>query len=501
MSKGKVIAAVVALLIIGGIAAAVVLGRSAGAPEVTVEQATQSSLAVTVSASGKTESDTKGDIYPPTAGILASIEVTDGQVVKEGDIIATMDTTPLELQVAQAQAAYQGALAQSDSISQSSPSSADKAAASASVTAAYNGYKAALDQYNALKNVAPDPTAIAQAETAVATSKATYDAAQAAYDSYKTNVYDPAPLPRDASMETALAILSLARDQAYANYAASQQALAALLAGQNTNVALAAARSAKDQGWAAYQGALAQQAKLSSANTNAAKSSANAAVSAAREALDYAIENLEKATMRAPHDGTVVFNGAGSSLGVAGLGASAGGKPVVGSSVSPAAAPFSVVYFDQLVFNAQVDEADIATIKPGLKAAVTLDAYPGDTLESTVERVDKTSVVTPTGGTAFSVIIRLSGTGDELFLGMNGSTDIEIESIAGALTVPVEAVLDESGKSYVFVAENGKAKRVEVTTGRLTDTRAEIMSGLSEGANVIVSGIGDLKDGAAIRVK
>ena len=73
MSKGKVIAAVVALVIIAGIVAAVVLGRSASAPEVTVEKASKGALAVSVSASGKTEADAKGDIYPPTAGVLASV--------------------------------------------------------------------------------------------------------------------------------------------------------------------------------------------------------------------------------------------------------------------------------------------------------------------------------------------------------------------------------------------------------------------------------------------
>ncbi len=499
MSKGKIIAAVAGLVVVAGIAAAVVLGKGANAPEVTVEQAKRSSLAVTVSASGKTETDTKGDIYPPTAGTLASIEVKDGQTVKEGDIIAVMDTTPLELQVAQAEAAYEGALAQSDSISQSAPSSADKAAASASVSAAYNAYKAALDQYSALKNATPDPSAVTQAQAAVTAAQAAYTAAATAYETYKTTVYDPAPLPRDASMETALATLSLARDQAATNLASAQQTLAAVIAGQDTSAALAAAKSAKDQAWAAYQGALAQQAKLASASTSAAKSSADAGIKAAREALDYAIANLEKATMRAPHDGTVVFNSAASAL--SGLSSGGAGKPTVGSSVSPASAPFSVVYFDQLVFNAQVDEADIAAVKPGLKATVSLDAFPADAFESTVERVDKTSVVTPTGGTAFSVIIRLTGAGDKALLGMNGSTDIEVESIDGALTVPAEAVLDEAGKSYVYIAENGKAKKVEVTTGRLTDTRAEILSGITEGANVIVTGIGDLKDGVAIRVK
>lgn len=501
MSKGKIIAAVIALLIIGGIVAAVVIGKGASAPEVTVEKAERGALAVTVSASGKTEADTKGDLFPPTAGTLASIAVTEGASVKEGDIIATMDTTPLEIQLAQAQAAYEGALAQADSISQTSPSSADEKAASAAVSAAYGAYTTALSQYNALKNASPDATAIAQAEAAVAAAQVSYTAAQTAYDTYKTTVYDPATLPRDAAMETALAALSLARDQAAANYAAAQQNLALILSGQDLSAALSAAKVARDQAWAAYQGALASQAKLATADTSAAQSSASAGVSAARAALDYAASNLEKATMRAPMDGTVVFNGGGSAA-LAAAGVSGGsGKPTVGSAVSPASAPFTVVYFDQLVFNAQVDEADIDKVKPGMKVNVSLDALVTEAFEAEVERIDRTSVVTPTGGTAFSVIVRLKNVGDRVLLGMNGSVDIVVESIGEAVTVPVEAVLDESGKSYVYLALDGKAVRTEVTTGRTTDTRAEVLSGVAAGDDVIVTGIGDLKDGAAVRVK
>ncbi|KAF0207927.1 MAG: RND family efflux transporter MFP [Actinobacteria bacterium] len=500
MSKGKIIAAVVGLLVVAGIVAAVVLGKGASAPEVTVERAGTGALTVTVSASGKTEADAKRDIFPPAAGMLESISVTEGASVKEGDIIATMDTTPFELQIAQAQAAYEGALAQADSISQSAPSSADEKAASASVSAAYGAYNAALSQYNALKSATPDAAAITQAEAAVAAAQLSYDAAQTAYDTYKTTVYDPATLPRDAAMETALAALSLARDQAAANLANAQRSLALLVAGQDKTAALVGAKTARDQAWAAYQGALAQQAKLAGADTSAAQSSASAGARAARAALDYAVSNLEKATMRAPMDGTVIFNGgASASLAAAGLGGS--GKPSVGSAVSPASAPFSVVLFDQLVFNAQVDEADIDKVKPGMKVKISLDALTAETFEAEVERIDKTSVVTPTGGTAFSVLIRLKNVNDRVLLGMNGSVDIEVESIGEAVTVPVEAVLDEGGKSYLFLAQGGKAVRTEVTTGRTTDTRAEVLTGLKAGDEVIVTGIGSLKDGVAIRVK
>ena len=53
MSKGKIIAAVVALLVIGGIVAAFAFGGGAAGTEVTVETAERGALAVTVSASGE----------------------------------------------------------------------------------------------------------------------------------------------------------------------------------------------------------------------------------------------------------------------------------------------------------------------------------------------------------------------------------------------------------------------------------------------------------------
>lgn len=500
MSKGKIIAAVVALLVIGGIVAAFALGGGATGTEVTVETAQRGALAVTVSASGEVQADEKGDVFPPTAGTLASIEVTEGQEVKAGDVIAVMDTAPLEMQVAQATAAYEAALAQADSISQTAPSSADKKAAAAAVAAAWSAYDAASASYEAAKSASVDPAAVAQAQAAVATAQAAYTSALTAYETYKATVYDPAPLPRDAAMETALATLAIARDQAASTLATAQQNLALVMSAGGSDAATAGAKAARDQAWAAYQGAVAQQTKLAATDLGSAKSSANAGVDAARQALDFAIDTLEKATLTAPMDGVVVFNDAGSSLAAAGLGGGSA-KATVGSSVSPASAPFSVVYFDKLVFNAQVDEADIARLIPGMKATVSLDALSGETFETTIERIDKTSVVTPTGGTAFSVIMRLKGIGDKALLGMNGSVDFEIESIGEAVTVPVEAVLDEGGADYVYVVRDGKAARVQVKTGRLTDTRAEILSGIKEGDQVVVTGLTDLKDGDTVKVK
>ncbi|MBN2822143.1 MAG: biotin/lipoyl-binding protein [Coriobacteriia bacterium] len=497
MSKGKVIAAVVAVVLVAGVGVAIAINARSGGVEVSVESATRGALAVTVTASGEVEADEEGDIYPPTATTIESIVVTEGQTVKKGDLIATLDTAPLEVQVAQAQAAYEGALAQADAVRKTAPSSADKDAASAAVNAAYSAYAAALAQYEAVKEAVPSQEAIDLAQSEVDQAQLDYEAALQAYQDFLL----ANPAPRDAVDEAALAVLGAVRDQMYADLLSAQATLAQLLAAQDNTAAEAAAKAAKDQAWAAYLAALAQQSALEKASdTGAARSSADSAVDVARLALDLAIENLGKAELRAPMDGKVVFNSAAGSLSALG-GSSSEGKPTVGSSVTPASPPFSVVVFDHVVFTALVDEADIAKIEEGQPVFITLDAIVGEVFEATVERVERTSSLTPTGGTAFPVLMRLKDVGERALLGMNGSVDIEISSIDDAISVPVEAVLDDSDGSYVFLVRDGRAVRVNVKTGTLTDTRAQILTGVAADDKVVISGLTELEDGVTVKVK
>lgn len=506
MSNKRVIAAAVAVAVVGGGVAWAVFGRDAGAVEVTVEKASRGPLEVTVSAAGTVAPGTKADVFPPAAGTLASIEVTEGQEVQAGDVIAVMDTKPLELQVAQAQAAYDAALAQAEAVNQQTPSSADEKAASAAVTAAWSAYDAAAKQYDLVSTGGlSDPTAVQQAQAAVSLAKAAYSAAEAAYDAYKTGVYDPAPEPKDPAIVEALAALEEAKQQAADAVAAAEANLAAVGSAGASPAAVASAKAARDQAWAAYQAAVAQQQKLARADTRKARASAASGVEAARQALEYAVNVLERATLRAPISGKVVFNGAVTGLSGGAFGgvqaASTAGKPVVGGAVSPASAPFTVVAFDDLAFEAQVDEADVANVRPGMKATVSLDSLPGRSFSTTVERIGTASVVTPTGGTAFPVTLRLPDANGTVLLGMNGTAEIVVESLADVLSVPVEAVLDDDGVSYVYVVRDGRAVRVDVETGRLTETRAEIVRGLKEGDEVIVTGLSSLKDGAPVKVK
>jgi len=426
VSRGKIIAGVIALVVIVAVVGGVWYTSTASATPVSVAKATSETLGVIVTASGKIEAANKAEVYPPTAGLLTSVDVEDGDVVEAGDKLAQMDTAPLRLQVKQAQAGLKGARAQLDGVNKGVPAAIDRAAADAGINAA----------------------------------QAAFNAAKGAYDSFYA-VYQASPPMTQASLEATLTQLEIAKKQAYAG----------------------------------LQNARSGRTKLTTVGkVSLARASAAAAVDSASYALKLAQDTLDNATLTAPIDGVVVFNAVGSP-GTDGTFP----KASVGAAVAPGSAPFTVVDLSDLNFNAQVDEADVAKIKKDMTAKVSLDAFASSTFNGKVRSVRSTAVQTTTGGIAFPVLLGVEAADQSLLIGMSGSVDIEVNAVSGALTIPIEAILDDAGKKFVFVVRDDKVAKVEVTTGTLTDVRAQILSGLSDGDTVATSKLTELKDGMAVR--
>jgi multidrug efflux pump subunit AcrA (membrane-fusion protein) len=89
----------------------------------------------------------------------------------------------------------------------------------------------------------------------------------------------------------------------------------------------------------------------------------------------------------------------------------------------------------------------------------------------------------------------------ELAPGMFGRVRLTLERIPDAVIVPMEAVvLTPSGIRVAFVAADGKAAQRKVEVGIEASGRVQILSGLTPGEKVIVSGQERLKDGAEIRL-
>jgi len=276
--KRKALWAVIAVVIVGAVIAVISLSAS-NTTAVEVADVARGDLTLTVSAAGSIAADQQVDIYPPTSGTLASVLVEDGQFVHTGDVLAVMDTSTIEAQVAQAKAAYEGALAQRDAVKKAVPSATDMKAAEAGVTAAKAAYDAAKAAYDAAVAGKPSANDISKAQSAVAVAESAAEAAQTAYTNYYNNVYLPAAQPRDQTIETTLTNLLVAKNEAVADLEAAKQTLAALKAARDNTTTIAQAKAARDQAYAAYASALSQQQSLAkAADVDTALDSAQAAV-------------------------------------------------------------------------------------------------------------------------------------------------------------------------------------------------------------------------------
>lgn len=501
MRRGRALIAVVGLVAVAAVAAYVLSSRAA-TPDVQVAEATKGDLAVNVVASGKVGGGSQYDLYPPMAGTLATIDVTEGQEVIAGQLIATMDPGPLEAQLAQAKAAQASAVAQRKALVAQTPSAANKQAAQLAVNAAFEQYATANEQYESAKAgaVAATPAQIAAAEQALAGARERRDQAQAAYDDFYVNAYLPAPAPRDATLEVQLASLSTAVSLASANVTAAEQALAGLQSNTTSDAAVAATKYLRDQAYTQYLSALAQQSALEKASdSGAALAAADAGIQAATAAVALAEDALARSRFVAPADGVVLFNSPAASL--LGSAVSTGGGPAAGAPVSPASAPFTVVSFDMVDFSALVDETDIGRIERDMSATILLDGVSGEGFAAEVDVIATTASLTPTGGTAFKVTLRFAPGDKTVLLGMNGSAEINVETVPDTLSVPIEALLQDSDGDFVCAVRDGRARRTKVSVGRLTDTAVEITKGLSEGDAVIVSGVSGLADGDRVRTQ
>lgn len=163
--------------------------------------------------------------------------------------------------------------------------------------------------------------------------------------------------------------------------------------------------------------------------------------------------------------------------------------PYPGTNIVSATDKFVISNPDKLIFSANVDEADIGKIKSGMSAQIILDAYPDEIITSIIEQIEFTSTLTSGGGTAYAVKFSLPSNQDEKYrLEMNGDAEILISQKNQVLVIPQEAIREENGNQYVWLADNQKPIRKTVQIGETANFMTEIIQGLNEGDQVITSG-------------
>ena len=307
----------------------------------------------------------------------------------------------------------------------------------------------------------------------------------------------------------------------------------------------AALQSAVQQANASYQSAQAQLSDDEAAGASSAQIASDEANVAAQQAnVAAAFTNLLGASLRSPIDGTVatvnltvgqtLSSTGGSGTDITGTENGSGRSPSNGSDASSngnsnnsnsSSAQVEVVS-NSFIVNLSVDTATVGRIKVGQTATVTPTtssatsrgngqfAFPGgfavrnfgggggggtntngNSQTNTAVGAAATGRVTSVGTVAssssgvatFPVVITIAGTPDAFHDGASASAAIVYSEKANVLAVPLNAVTQSNGESYVTVSTNGKTAKRTVTTGTTANGQIEITSGLQAGDQVVVT--------------
>lgn len=143
-----------------------------------------------------------------------------------------------------------------------------------------------------------------------------------------------------------------------------------------------------------------------------------------------------------------------------------------------------------LRISAEVDEEDIARVKPGQDVLIRADAFAERTFEG------KVLSITPKGDpVARSYRVRVSLSPDTpLQIGMTAENNIIISEKPDALLVPSSAIVGDA----VFIIRGGKALRTPIRTGIRGTQESEVTEGLTEEDVIAAQPPKDLQDGAAV---
>lgn len=302
-----------------------------------------------------------------------------------------------------------------------------------------------------------------------------------------------------------------------------------------------------------YSKQLISEAEFTSARTNlnVAKADFESSLAQIRRtegSLDQFRDQLSKTTIYAPMSGSI------SSL------TSEVGERVVGTNQFAGTEIMRLANLDAMEVRVKVNENDIINVKVGDHSVVTVDAFPGRRFEGQVAEISSSALTAGSTGssnaaalaasasdevTNFLVKIRITEKDVKLRPGMSATVDIETETVANVVAVPIQSVTvradggktseeiqqarakeakDRSGNDLEIVKERDNAKREleklqrvvfvkqgdkvvlrKVETGIADNTHIEVKSGVKAGEEIVSGSYAaisrKLKDGAKVLIE
>ncbi|CCH66285.1 HlyD family secretion protein [Richelia intracellularis HH01] len=417
---------------------------------------TTKNFVLRIIASGKVVPIKSVNVSPTNPGMVKQLMVEQGDYIRQGDIIAYMDSAYIKVQIAQAKANISKLQAQLDQlIAGSRPQ--DIAQAKARLTQA----QALLDE--AKTGNRPQEIAQAQAQVDAAKAKVLMSGNQVSRYGY---------LYEQGASSKQLLDQYISQDKvARANLRKAEKYLSLLQSGSRIEY-IARRKASVMEAKAALE-------LLESGPRREEIAQSRASLEAAKSQLQAYFVDLENTIIRAPFNGVVMQKYANMGAFV---------TPTTSSSISASATSSSIVALASgLEILAQVPESDIGRVRRGQEVEIVSNVYPNEVFQGRV-RLVAPEAIKENGVTLFQVKVSIITGKQKLISGLNLDLTLLGKQVDNALTVPTVAIVTEKGDIGVLVpdAENQPLFR-SVTIGSQIEDQTHILSGLKGNDRIFIN--------------
>ncbi|MGI6162084.1 MAG: efflux RND transporter periplasmic adaptor subunit [Christensenellales bacterium] len=432
-----------------------------------------SDLSVTVHGSGQAQAFDEQSRYALSGGEVRELFFSNGDVINAGDIIMTLENDGIDAEISALQADVMQKANTLSMVKQKASSTSVKAPAAGRVKLIYgekNGDAAAtLEQYGALAFISTDGCMRLEFDT---------EAELSFGDTVELDIDGKTEQAEIISVSAERAVALIRTDTydegANANVLLEEQQIGNGNLVSNNLVPVVAASGRVSEVKTKLNRKVSRGDTLFTLKGEVLSAEfieASASLDMARQELQKAYDKRDELQVRAETDGVL-----------------SGISVVKGDNVPEGQLLYTLSSKEAAKLVLKVDELDIADIKAGQGALVTVDALPGQKFSAEVIKVS--SIGSAENNVAsYEVTLDISNP-DGILSGMSASADINVDFRKDALVVPVEAVQTVEGKKYVLMPpdkEDGQNIQQQVGIGIVTDEYAEILSGLLEGDTVLVA--------------
>ncbi len=171
---------------------------------------------------------------------------------------------------------------------------------------------------------------------------------------------------------------------------------------------------------------------------------------------------------------------------------------VVGQFASPGSPLAFVKNISTIDAVIKVEQQDIENINLGDTASIIVSGDNGDkTYTGIVKTID--SFADPSAR-VFTAKISIDNQANQLRPGMYAKVSVKNNATTQVMELPISALVGNDGAYFIFTAENGVAQKKEVKIGTISEKTVDILTGIEDGAEVIVTNLASLSDGTKVSI-